>query len=174
MKLHSCEATRGIDQKSDRRLSHGAKRRNRPYVRRTGLRRASCMRRLISGGARSSAAFTATRSRVLTGCTPWRPVFCRTSYACSSVRDTEFQGRVYAVSDIHTDYPENLTWAKRQLHIDHRQDVLIVAGDVSHDLGLFQQTLSLLRDAYSQVFFTFGNHELWTRHRQQGTSLISQ
>ena len=77
----------------------------------------------------------------------------------------DFEGRVFVVSDVHADYAENLAWAERQRQYDHGQDVLILAGDISHDTSIFEHTLRQLTSTFGQVFFTFGNHDLWTRRR---------
>lgn len=77
-------------------------------------------------------------------------------------------GNVWAISDVHADYPENLQWAERLRESDHYAgDALIVAGDVSHDLARLHQTLQCLTSSFTKVFFTYGNHELWTRGRGQ-------
>ncbi len=47
------------------------------------------------------------------------------------------------------------------------QIMMQLAGDVSDDLEILHQTLSLLRDRWAHVFYTFGNHELWVRRGQQ-------
>lgn len=73
--------------------------------------------------------------------------------------------RVFAVSDIHTDFKGNMKWleelvqwAKKE---DFRNDVLIVAGDISHDMGIIETTLTLCCQAFGHVFHVCGNHELW-------------
>ena len=79
--------------------------------------------------------------------------------------------RVYAISDIHTDYKENLAWVERhcsEVSQDIEEEtVIIVAGDVSDDLGIFRKTFELLTSAYSHVFFVSGNHELWVRKKDR-------
>ena len=44
---------------------------------------------------------------------------------------------------------------------DHSQDVLIVAGDVSHSRVVLRRTLAFLAGAFKLVFFVPGNHDLW-------------
>jgi predicted phosphohydrolase len=80
---------------------------------------------------------------------------------------------LYAISDIHTDYKENLAWIerhceelkarKRGIDQDDEIRVLLVAGDVSDDLSIFRKTFEHLTSAYRHVFFVSGNHELWVR-----------
>lgn len=74
--------------------------------------------------------------------------------------------RVWAVSDIHTDYAQNLQWVEELVTGSSggaaaegfKQDALIVAGDVSDDLATLEKTLQLLADAFAHVFFVPGNH----------------
>ena len=48
----------------------------------------------------------------------------------------------------------------------YREDALIVAGDVSDDLAVLRTTLRLLAARWKHVFFTPGNHDLWTRRAE--------
>jgi hypothetical protein len=69
--------------------------------------------------------------------------------------------RVWAVSDIHTDYAQNLSWVQELADSaggDCREDVLLVAGDVSDSIDTLEKTLSLLSGAFGHVFFVPGNH----------------
>jgi len=71
--------------------------------------------------------------------------------------------RLYALSDIHCDYAENLEWI-RSISDEHRaRDVCLLAGDVSHDLAVLRQCLELLTSKFARVFFCPGNHDLWVR-----------
>lgn len=72
--------------------------------------------------------------------------------------------RLFATSDLHTDYVENLNWLKQLSDTDYRDDALIVAGDVSERVGIIRETLLLLRGKFRHVLFTPGNHELWIRN----------
>jgi Icc-related predicted phosphoesterase len=71
--------------------------------------------------------------------------------------------RLFATSDLHTDYKENLNWLKELSNNAYRDDALIVAGDISDRLHLIRETLLLLRSKFRHVLFTPGNHELWVR-----------
>lgn len=68
------------------------------------------------------------------------------------------------MSDIHTDYALNMDWA-RSLASEpaYRHDVLLLAGDVSDKLDIFQETLAVLAGSFGAVFFVPGNHDLWCR-----------
>ena len=70
---------------------------------------------------------------------------------------------IFAVSDLHTDYEVNLEWVKQAAPNGHADSVLIVAGDVSDRIGVFEETMRVLADAFGAVFFVPGNHDLWVR-----------
>jgi predicted phosphodiesterase len=70
--------------------------------------------------------------------------------------------RVFAVSDLHTDFRENW-FVLEQIDHQHTQDVLIVAGDIAHRIGTIEVTLDFLRSRFAAVFYVPGNHELWVR-----------
>ena len=72
--------------------------------------------------------------------------------------------RVFATSDLHTDYKENFLWLSQLSDKDYRDDTLIVAGDISDRLEVMRETFRLLRSKFQHVFFTPGNHELWVRN----------
>lgn len=71
--------------------------------------------------------------------------------------------QVFVLSDLHTDYHENMTWVKCLSAIRYKEDVLIVAGDVAETYKNFVLTMSLLKEKFKQVFFVPGNHDLWCR-----------
>jgi len=73
---------------------------------------------------------------------------------------------VYAISDLHTDHAANLRWVEElpaPPALPGRTNILLVAGDISHDLRLLRRTLTLLRTRYDRVFFVWGNHEAWLK-----------
>jgi predicted phosphodiesterase len=78
--------------------------------------------------------------------------------------------RIFAVSDLHTDFRENRRLLERIPAAEHRGDALIVAGDVADSLEVLAETLGFLRGRFGEVFFVPGNHELWVRGRE-GDSL---
>ncbi len=69
--------------------------------------------------------------------------------------------RVFALSDIHVDFDENARWIADLSIDDYRDDVLILAGDVSAALRLLHWCLSSLTRRFKKVLFVPGNHELW-------------
>lgn len=79
--------------------------------------------------------------------------------------------RVFAISDVHTDFPENLQLLAGLSTHAYRDDALILAGDVSHDAAVLRATLSLFLERFRYVFFVPGNHELWVRKDEYEHSL---
>lgn len=72
--------------------------------------------------------------------------------------------RVFATSDLHTDYKENFLWLSQLSDTAYRNDALIIAGDVSDRLEIIRETFLLLRSKFRHLLFTPGNHELWVRN----------
>ncbi|MFA0964649.1 metallophosphoesterase [Roseivirga sp. BDSF3-8] len=70
--------------------------------------------------------------------------------------------RLFALSDIHSDFPENYKWIANLSHQDYTEDVLIMAGDIGHDLKVVKDTFRILTAKFKKVFFIPGNHDLWT------------
>jgi predicted phosphodiesterase len=79
--------------------------------------------------------------------------------------------RIFAISDLHVDYPENRRWLDNVSRLDYQNDLLIVAGDVTDTLHLLAQSLSALRNRFSEVLFIPGNHDLWVVRSKLGNSL---
>ena len=71
--------------------------------------------------------------------------------------------RVFAVSDIHVDYAENLTWILDLDSKEYADDILILAGDVTDKMPLLEQVFVSLAASFKGVLFVPGNHELWVR-----------
>ncbi|RYE39482.1 MAG: metallophosphoesterase [Hyphomicrobiales bacterium] len=80
--------------------------------------------------------------------------------------------RVFAISDLHTDYEGNAAWVASLPIDDFRNDVLIVAGDITDSPTLFAHTLEQLVRRFAKVVFVPGNHDLWVaRHGKPADSL---
>jgi predicted phosphodiesterase len=71
--------------------------------------------------------------------------------------------RVFAVSDIHVDYDVNARWVQELSSVDYRDDVLILAGDVSDSVDRLSLTIDTLAKRFKTVMFVPGNHDLWIR-----------
>jgi predicted phosphodiesterase len=79
--------------------------------------------------------------------------------------------RVFALSDVHTDFRENLELLAGLSTRTYRDDTLILAGDVSHDAAVLHATLTIFLERFRHVFFVPGNHELWVRKGEYEHSL---
>ena len=64
--------------------------------------------------------------------------------------------RIFAVSDLHIDYEENRKLVDGWSSMEYRNDVLIVAGDVTDNMTLLETTLKKLQTKFRQVFFVPG------------------
>jgi predicted phosphodiesterase len=71
--------------------------------------------------------------------------------------------RIFAISDIHVDFEENFRWFQGLSQVDYREDLLILAGDVSDSLVLFEKIMGDLRTRFQEVLYVPGNHDLWVR-----------
>lgn len=82
--------------------------------------------------------------------------------------------RIFAISDLHTDNVINREWLvdrcrngagdeeRGQLATPAPGDVLLLAGDISHEMSRLKEDLSIILDGLGcEVFFVFGNHEAW-------------
>ncbi len=79
--------------------------------------------------------------------------------------------RLYAISDLHTDQPQNRAWVEALSLHAYAREALLVAGDVHHNLEQLGKTLSLLCERFAQVFFVPGNHDVWIRPGEHFNSL---
>ena len=78
------------------------------------------------------------------------------------------RSRIFAISDVHTDYAENLAYVRSLAkQTDFKDDTLICAGDVTDSLDTLRETLQCFTAAFGTVFFTPGNHEFWVRGRSR-------
>lgn len=82
--------------------------------------------------------------------------------------------RVFALSDIHVDYDANARWIRDLSDADYRDDVLILAGDVSDELRLLSWSLGALSRKFRKVLFVPGNHDLWVIRDAAGKSSLQK
>jgi predicted phosphodiesterase len=75
--------------------------------------------------------------------------------------------RILAISDLHTDFRENMLLVEQLSDVTHQRDILIAAGDISDRLDTLKSTLALLRAKFMKIFYVPGNHELWVRKERQ-------
>lgn len=64
--------------------------------------------------------------------------------------------RIFAVSDIHVDMKENLRLVESWSGSDFRNDVLILAGDVTDNTSLLKTVLKSLAEKFSKVCYVPG------------------
>jgi predicted phosphodiesterase len=69
--------------------------------------------------------------------------------------------KVFAVSDLHLDYGVNLRWMQQLSLEDYRDDVLILAGDLSGSISLLEAGLKLAARRFGRVLYVPGNHDVW-------------
>lgn len=81
--------------------------------------------------------------------------------------------RVFAVSDLHLDFPANRQWLS-MLPDEYRQDILILAGDVSDSLATLEWCFRHLAQRFLKVLFTPGNHELWVMRDAAGMDSLAK
>jgi predicted phosphodiesterase len=77
--------------------------------------------------------------------------------------------RVFAISDIHVDYEVNADWVGALSTADFKDDVLILAGDVSDSTARLATCLQRFAARFRHVLFVPGNHELWVIRERDGT-----
>ena len=79
--------------------------------------------------------------------------------------------RIFAISDVHADYPQNMALVHALSDGSHLRDTLLLAGDVTDDLARLARVLRGVRKKFAHVFFVPGNHELWLRRGEAGDSV---
>mmetsp|Transcript_7145 Transcript_7145/g.21789 ORF Transcript_7145/g.21789 Transcript_7145/m.21789 type:complete len:373 (-) Transcript_7145:129-1247(-) len=83
--------------------------------------------------------------------------------AVSSGVDASPAMPIVVLSDLHVDHPKN-----RQIVMDmasqQRDEAIVVAGDITHDLNKLEEALRSLARGYRRVLFVCGNHELWVNN----------
>ncbi len=79
--------------------------------------------------------------------------------------------RVLCISDLHTDHADNMQWLANHTNSDspvtlNSQDLIVVAGDISHDMDRIEQSLMYLLRTGASVMFVAGNHEAWLHSKE--------
>lgn len=82
--------------------------------------------------------------------------------------------RVFAVSDVHVDYDVNAKWVQELSHADYRDDLLILAGDVTHHLSQLAGCLDALVRRFRKVLFVPGNHDVWVLGEPPGKTSLEK
>eukprot|EP00980_Cylindrotheca_fusiformis_P030433 scaffold24801_cov181-Cylindrotheca_fusiformis.AAC.11 len=77
--------------------------------------------------------------------------------------------RVLCISDLHVDHADNMQWLANHTGLVAEgvelcnSDLVIVAGDISHDLERIEQCFSYLQRRGPSILFVPGNHEAWLK-----------
>lgn len=71
--------------------------------------------------------------------------------------------RILTTSDLHVDYPQNLKWVEELSALDYKDDLLIVGGDITHDMQLLLKVMEELKGKFAEVSFVVGNHDVWIK-----------
>ncbi|MBN2426445.1 MAG: metallophosphoesterase [Calditrichaceae bacterium] len=79
--------------------------------------------------------------------------------------------KIYIISDLHLDYKANLEWLNHVLYRPYQGDILLLAGDISHNYQQIKRELKHIRSKFKKVFFTPGNHDLWIHNHDWTDSL---
>ena len=65
--------------------------------------------------------------------------------------------RILAISDLHTEFKENLSALQQLSETCYQNDNLIVAGDIASHMQTIEHTLLVLRAKFQHVFYIPGN-----------------
>jgi len=79
--------------------------------------------------------------------------------------------KVWATSDLHIDYQENFDWFLNISAKVYKEDILIIAGDIVHDLKKMQQLFENLVPKFYKVLFVPGNHDVWLMDADEKDSM---
>lgn len=85
--------------------------------------------------------------------------------------------RVLVISDLHTDHVDNMRWVANRMNSSNtdlkESDLIVVAGDISHELHTLERSFNHLLEQGSSVIFVPGNHEAWLKASEldDGSSL---
>ena len=81
--------------------------------------------------------------------------------------------RVFALSDIHIDFKENRSWLISLSREEYRNDILILAGDISDMTRFVEEAFRELGRRFSRVAYVPGNHDLWTHRNGMADSMAN-
>jgi predicted phosphodiesterase len=67
---------------------------------------------------------------------------------------------------------DNKSWLKKKMKEQQwtQRDLLVVAGDISHEMDILEDSIECMREK-CQIFFVCGNHEAWLRKHDKFDSL---
>ncbi|MES9865409.1 MAG: metallophosphoesterase [Candidatus Thiodiazotropha sp. LLP2] len=79
--------------------------------------------------------------------------------------------RIFAISDIHIDFKENVRWLESLSNADYVDDALILAGDISDSTPRTAKCFEQLCSKFKFVFYVPGNHDIWVRRDSHTDSI---
>jgi len=95
--------------------------------------------------------------------------------------------KVHVISDLHCDRQSNVQWWKQmvQNHINESKkeqdergiqvhNILIIPGDISHQLKVMENIFMEAKRGYDDIFFIPGNHEMWCTSSSNYTSSLDK
>ena len=82
--------------------------------------------------------------------------------------------RIFVLSDLHVDYEANADWVRGLSRQEYSNDVLILAGDVSHRQALLANCLETLARCFATLLFVPGNHDLWVLGEAPGKTSLEK
>jgi Icc-related predicted phosphoesterase len=74
---------------------------------------------------------------------------------------------IYAVTDVHSSFDLNMKWVEGISLGVFPSSILLVAGDVAETLPTIKKTLLLFKEAFTEVFYVPGNHDLWLSQEER-------
>jgi predicted phosphodiesterase len=94
------------------------------------------------------------------------------SSSMSNYQELDNIDRIFVISDLHTDHTFNQDWLRERMDRGDlgERDLLVVAGDISHDIEILKESLLYMKKK-TNVFFVVGNHEAWLRKDDDFDSL---
>ena len=78
--------------------------------------------------------------------------------------------RIFALSDIHIDYEENRKWISGLSTNDYKNDILVLAGDITDHIYSIEKIFRNLKKIFSEILYVPGNHDLWVQRGETGDS----
>lgn len=76
--------------------------------------------------------------------------------------------RVWAISDLHLDYSINRIFFHELSAVDYLEDILILAGDIHHEIKVVQHFFEAVRPKFKEILFVPGNHDVWITAADRG------
>ena len=64
--------------------------------------------------------------------------------------------RIFAISDLHVDMKENLRFVESWSDEKYKDDVVIVAGDLTDHITLLRATLQSIKNKFKHTFYVPG------------------